>query len=160
MTKTFSACEIIEMGIQIEKNGRDFYNTLEKLTDNAQARAMLRHLSNAEDEHIKVFSGIFSGVCDYDPPGAYPEEYFQYLNSLASEYVFTKAGEGEKAATLVGTYTQGLDLGISLEKDSILFYQEMKKFVPGGELEKIDVLIANEKEHLTILVRMKEEAKK
>jgi rubrerythrin len=160
MGKTFSACEVIEMGIQIEKNGKRFYEKLAELAENEHAKKVLRGLASAEEEHIKVFRDIFKGSCSYDPEGAYPEEYFSYMRSLASEYVFTKEGEGEKAALTVETYSQGLFLGISFEKDSILFYQEMKKFVPGAEREKIDILIENEKEHLNVLVKMKEEAQK
>ncbi len=160
MAKTFSACEIIELGIRIEENGRDFYKRLVELAENENVVKTLSFLAEAEEEHIKVFKEIFSGSCNYDPEGVYPEEYFLYLNSLASEYVFTKQGEGEKAASLVGTYAQGLNLGISFEKDSILFYQEMKKFVPAAQHDKIDDLIENEKQHLNTLVTMKEDSKK
>ena len=160
MAKTFSACEIIEMGIQIEKNGKRFYEKLAELAEDEHAGKALRHLAAAEEEHVKVFKDIFKGSCAYDPEGAYPEEYFSYMSSLASEYVFTKEGEGEKAASTVETYRQGIFLGISFEKDSILFYQEMKKFVPVAERGKIDILIENEKEHLNVLVRMKKEEQK
>ncbi|MFA6635630.1 MAG: ferritin family protein [Candidatus Omnitrophota bacterium] len=159
MAKIFSACEIIEMGIQIEKNGKRFYEKLAELAEDEHAEKALRSLAAAEEDHVKVFRDIFKASCAYDPEGAYPEEYFSYMRSLASQYVFTKEGEGEKAASLLKTYSQGIFLGISFEKDSILFYEEMKKFVPASEREKIDILIENEKEHLNVLVRMKEDQK-
>jgi rubrerythrin len=158
MEKKFSACEIIEIGVQIEKNGKDFYGNLSSLAEEEGAKKALKGLAEAEEEHMKVFRDIFNGSCSYDPEGAYPDEYFLYMRNLASEYVFTKEGEGEKAASLVKTYTEGLELGISFEKDSILFYQEMKKFVPPAERDKIDKLIACEKEHLNTLIEMKKEA--
>ncbi len=160
MVKKFSACEIIEIGIQIEKNGKDFYERLADMTPSPDAAKALKELSEAEDSHIKTFREIFSGSCSYQPEGAYPDEYFLYMNSLASDYVFTKEGEGRNAISIVKTYREGIELGISLEKDSILFYQEMKKFVPPGEREKIDKLIDNEKEHLTRLVELKKEVPK
>jgi rubrerythrin len=125
MGKSFSACEIIEMGVQIEQNGLDFYRKLVHLEGNEHVREIFSELAKAEEDHIKVFRGIFNASCSYEPQGAYPDEYFAYMRSLASEYVFTREGEGEKAASLVKTYDQGLCLGISFEKDSILFYQEM-----------------------------------
>ncbi len=160
MAKRFSACEIIEIGIQIEENGRDFYKSLAAVARGTKAEKVLLGLASAEEDHIKVFREVFTGSCAYDPEGAYPEEYFSYMNSLASEYVFTRKGAGEKAASGLTTYEQGLDLGISFEKDSILFYEEMKKFVAASERRKIDILIENEKKHLSQLVQMKEDAKK
>jgi rubrerythrin len=156
MARTFSACEVVELGIQIEKNGRDFSKSLVGLDVKENIKNIFRNLAAAEEDHIKAFRDIFNASCSYAPEGAYPEEYFSYMNSLASEYVFTKSGEGEKAASRVESCAQGLDMGISFEKDSILFYQEMKKFVAPEERGKIDRLIDAEKEHMNTLVQMKE----
>ena len=38
MANIFSGSEIVQIGIQIEKNGRDFYNTLEEQSTNKKGK--------------------------------------------------------------------------------------------------------------------------
>jgi len=45
MGNIFAGSEIVEIGIQIEKNGRDFYNTLDKQSKNEKAKEIYRFLS-------------------------------------------------------------------------------------------------------------------
>lgn len=155
MGKTFSACELIELAIHIEENGKAFYYELAKETKDSKARKALEYLADAEDKHIAVFQKMFKASCDYNPEGAYPDEYFAYIRSLASNYIFTQSGKGLEEAKSVSSYSEGLDLGIQFEKDSILFYQEMIKFAPDSEHGKIIALINEEKKHLERLIDLK-----
>jgi len=155
MGKTFSACEVIELGIHIEKNGREFYLELIRMTDNPKAIAMFEYLAAQEEKHIDMFKGMFSDACDYNPAGAYPEEYFAYIRSLASSYVFTQKDKGKEAAARVKDYNEGVDLGIRFEKESILFYAAMKEFVPENDRDKVDAIIGEEKKHLQQLCEFK-----
>lgn len=150
MTARYSACEIVELAIQIEKNGKRFYSEIKEKTDSQEARDAFDRLAKDEDEHLNVFGEIFKGACDYSPEGAYPDEYFSFMNSLASEYIFT-----EKNKTGAENYMEALDLGIKMEKDSILFYQEMKKMVPRRSRDTIDRIISEEKEHFRKLCDLK-----
>lgn len=155
MGKTFSACELIELAIHIEENGKDFYLELAKKASDRGVKKALNYLAKAEDNHIGVFKKMFTASCDYSPEGAYPDEYFAYIRSLASNYIFTQKDKGLEEAKNVASYDEGLDLGIQFEKDSILFYQEMMKFVPESEHSKIIALVNEEKKHLEKLIELK-----
>jgi len=157
MEKKFSGCEIVELGIHIEENGRDFYSTLARKTHNPQAVAIFEYLAGEEEKHIDTFRKIHAITCSYEPKEAYPEEYFAYMNSLASQYVFTQKNKGGKIAMGVKDYNEGIDLGIQFEKDSIHFYEEIKKIVPDKEKELIDQLISEERKHLKQLCDLKGE---
>jgi rubrerythrin len=50
---------------------------------------------------------------------------------------------------------KALEVGISAEKDSILFYHEMKEIMPGPDIPVIDRIIAEEKSHLQQLTAIK-----
>jgi len=151
MEKFFSGCEVVELGIQIEENGRDFYTELAARTGDAEAKSVFSFLAGQEENHIATFNQIFKSTCDHNPEGAYNEEYFAYMNALASQYVFTREGAGGDIAAKVKSTEEGLDLGIKFERDSILFYQEMKNYVPEKDRKLIDGLIGEEKEHLNKL---------
>ena len=155
MSNIFSASEIVEMGINIEENGRDFYNEVLKMSKDEAARQVFRFLSAEEENHIKRFEAMLSKVKKYEPSEAYPGEYFAYIKSLSGEYVFTEKNKGTELAKKVKAEKEAIDIAIGFEKDSILFYDEMKKFVLEGEHGIVDKLIEEEKNHLRKLILLR-----
>ena len=154
MGNIFAGSEIVELGIQIEKNGRDFYNALDKKSNNQKAKKIFQYLAGEEAKHILTFQSILGSVQKYEPPEAYPGEYFAYMNALASNYVFTQKDKGNEAAARATTDKQGIQLGIGFEKDSIIFYEGMKKVVPEGDHKIVDELIKQEQSHLAQLLEL------
>jgi len=148
MGNIFSPAEVVEMGIKIEENGKSFYDTVAKKSKNKNAQKVFELLATEEGNHIKRFEVILSQVKKYEPPEAYTEDYFSYIKSLSSEYVFTNKDKGEETARSAKTDKEALELGIGFEKQSILFYEEMKKFVLEGEQKIVSKLLEEEKEHL------------
>ena len=157
MGNIFSGSEIVEIGIQIEKNGRDFYSTLEKKSKNQRASEMFKYLAGEEEKHIKIFQEILDKTEKYEPIGLYADEYFAYMNALASEYVFTKENKGEEIAKTIESDKEAVNMGIGFEKDSIIFYEGMKKAVPEYDLKIVDELIMQEQRHLRILSDLKKD---
>jgi len=155
MKNVFTVSEVVEIGIQIERNGKDFYNAAAKKSKNQIARDTFAYLEGEEEQHIVVFNGIRERIQDYKPEEAYTGEYFSYMNALASEHVFLKDNINELIAKEIESDIQVIDVGIKAEKDSILFYESMKKMVPQGDHAVIDVLIAQEQNHLRRLHDMK-----
>jgi multimeric flavodoxin WrbA len=155
MGNIFSAGEIVEMGIEIEKNGRDFYNAVTALSNTPAIKEVFKYLAGEEEKHIKVFENILSEIKKYEPSEAYPGEYFAYLKALSEEHVFTKKRKGLDIAKKVKNDKEAIELGIGFEKDSILFYYEMKKVVLEGEHKAIGALIEQEQEHLRKLSELK-----
>jgi len=78
-----------------------------------------------------------------------------YVKTLAEENIFTKERAGQLLAKSFKTHTAALDTAIGLEKDSIIFYNEMKSFVPESEHRPINEIINQEKEHLRKLSEIK-----
>ena len=81
--------------------------------------------------------------------GAQPSETIH--NLLISEKII----EGKKIAKDTKTDAEAVGLGIKFEKDSITFYEGMKKVVPEYDQKIIDRLIGQEKEHLRQLTELK-----
>jgi len=155
MGNIFSGNEIVEMAVQIEKNGRDFYNKVGLLSKNKDTKKIFEHLASQEERHIKVFEGMIEAIKKYEPTEAYADEYFAYIKALSEEHIFTKKQKGEEIADSVKNEQQAIELGIGFEKDSILFYHEMKNFVPDSESGIIDNLLKEEQKHLEKLVLLK-----
>jgi rubrerythrin len=155
MGNIFAGSEVVEIGIQIEKNGRDFYSAIARQSNNQKTKQVFQYLAGEEEKHIAVFQKILDSVNKYEPPESYPGEYFAYMNALASENVFTQKDKGSDLAKKVTSDKQAIELGIGAEKDSIVFYEGIKKAVPNYDLKVLDELIAQEQDHLRQLTDLK-----
>ena len=150
-TPQFSIAEIVELAVQIEKNGRGFYNLLADKSKEKKASEIFKHLAEEEGRHIEDVKAIRESTVIYEPYESYPQEYFAYMNALAAEHVFTKEGTGEDKAKEITTDKEAIDVGLGFEKISILFYEGMKRLFSGNDIKIINKLIDQEKNHVTHL---------
>ncbi len=155
MGNIFAGSEIVELGIQIEKNGRDFYSALAIKSKNQKAAEVFKYLSGEEEKHIKAFVNILNKTEKYEPSGLDADEYFAYMNALASEYIFTRKDKGEEIAKTVKNDLEAVDMGIGFEKNSIIFYEGMKKVMPEYDVKVVGELIIQEQNHLKQLSDLK-----
>lgn len=155
MGNIFAGSEIVELGIQIEKNGRDFYNTLTSQSKNDEVSKVFKYLSGEEEKHIVIFQNLLQALQEYEPAESYPGEYFAYMSALAGEYVFTQKDKGGQIAKSIKSDKEAVSFSIGFEKDSIIFYEGMKKTVPEHDIKILDELIAQEQKHLRELTDLK-----
>lgn len=155
MGNIFAGSEVVEIGIQIEKNGRDFYTTLTKQSKNPKAAEVFKYLAGEEEKHIKAFQGILDKTEKYEPLGLDADEYYAYMNSLASDYVFTQKNKGEEIAKTTKTDKEAIDMGIKFEKDSIVFYVGIKRVVPEYDRKIVEELVNQEQSHLKQLLELR-----
>lgn len=155
MGNIFAGSEVIELGIQIEKNGKDFYEAVSAASKKTKAREVFKFLAQEEEKHMVVFKEMQASVEKYEPAESYPGEYFAYMSALAANHVFTRKNKGQEAARSIKDEKEAIELGIGFEKDSIIFYDGIKKLVPDCDVRIIDGLIDQEKSHLVKLTELK-----
>jgi rubrerythrin len=151
----FNSSEIVEIGIQIEKNGRDFYNTLASQSNNQAAAGVFKFLAGEEEKHISVFQKLLGSVENYVAPESYSGEAAAYMKALAGEYIFTQNNKGQEIAKTIKNDLQAVETGIGFEKNSIIFYEGMRQFVSEHDLKTVEALIIQEKGHLSQLAGLK-----
>lgn len=155
MAEKYTAAEVAELGIQIEKNGYAFYRTLAERTTNDDARTIFQFLADEEKEHIGAFQKIHDAAQEYEPEELYPDEYFAYMHDLASDHVFAGAGTGAHQAEEINDDLKAVDVALRFENESITFFEGMKKMVIASDQHVIDTLIAEEKKHVEKLTLLK-----
>ena len=150
----FNADEIFEMAEQIEVNGGRFYRAAAKSAD-ADAQKFLTDLAVMEDEHVKTFAAMRAELnaadktsFTFDPE----DEAAQYLQAMVEGKIFG----GDPVDLLAGGKTPAeiLAIAVSHEKDSIIFYQCMKPFVPVemGQ-DRLQDIISQEIGHILMLTK-------
>jgi len=155
MGNIFAASEVVELGVLIEKNGRDFYSSLAASSNQEKIREAFKFLAKEEEKHIKIFEGILAGVSQYQPQEAYQGEYLAYMKTLADEHVFTQQGRGKEIAGKIKSDREAIEMAIGFEKDSIVFYEGMRKIVPQEDERIVGELIHQEETHLALLLGLK-----
>ncbi len=161
MSFNFNADEIFQMGVQIETNGQNFYETVAKNTSDPSAQKLFSDLARWESEHIELFKKLRQGLPDsakrgdlFDPN----QELHLYVKATADSHVFMRNKNIPELASKCKTPIEALDLAVNFEKDSVVFYTTMKKLVPENLGKgKIDALIDEEISHIFILTQKKKE---
>jgi rubrerythrin len=151
----FSGRELIDIAIGIERNGAAFYHSLAQSTSNEIAKVVYEYLAGEELKHIQVFQSMLSSVADYRPPETYTEEYDLYLRALVDSRVFTDDQIAYDMAQRVAGDAEAIQIALGAEKDSILFYSEMREFVRRSDRELITKIIEEERSHLRQLSELK-----
>ncbi len=150
----FSGSELVNIAIEIEKNGLAFYSTLAQKAATPASKQIFDYLAEQEERHRALFEGMQEGA-GKQPLDALSEEYDAYLKALADGIIFTNV----KGATLKAMQTQNedeaLEIGIKAEKDSILFYQEMRELVRQRNRETVGKIVAEERSHLLRLASLR-----
>ena len=155
MCAKFAGSDAVEMAVQIEINGRDFYSVLEQNASDGKAGEIFALLKDEEEAHITAFKELLSIVQKYEPEVEYNEEYYAHMNALAGNHVFTQKGKGKEIAGTIKDDKQALDTALKFEQDSIVFYESMKRIVAEKDHYILNTLIGQEKNHVERLEAIK-----
>lgn len=155
MSISYSGVELIGIAIGIERSGIAFYDIINKSTKNAVTRNLFKYLTDMERGHLKLFQGMLAAADKYEIPETCAQEYSPYLQALIDSAVFTEEKITGEMATRADTSMEALELAIVAEKDSILFYNEMKEMMSQEAKETLSKIIAEEKSHFEKLSALK-----
>jgi rubrerythrin len=151
MSIVFSGDELINIAIDIERRGISFYDVMAKSTDNEMARATFAGLVAMEREHLKTFQDMRNEMSESETPPEYPG----YIQTLIDEAVFSDDLITGEIAMQADSDIKAIEMGINAEKDSLLFYYEMKENIPQRVIPVLNRIIAEEKSHLQQLSEIK-----
>ena len=150
----FSGSEIIEVAIQIERNGSTFYRSLAESLDQKDIKDLFTHLADEEEEHIKSFQALHDSFKEYKPSNSDEEEYYAYIKSLSDRNVFTKKEGIDEIIKKIKGKEDALNMAMGFEKDSIVFFTEIHDLVKRTDKIAINELIRQEREHLKKLIHI------
>lgn len=155
MAACFNADEVLELAVDIERNGEAFYRKAAETVAEAEAKKLFISLANWEKQHAQAFSAMRDkyaaerlAQAELDPDG----EASKYLAEIVDGKLFdAKAG----AAELLGQAREPreiLRLALEREKDTVLFYTALKELAAacGGE-EEVASIIREEMSHVRII---------
>lgn len=152
----FTAGELFDIAVGIERNGVAYYDSLAQLASDQGLKQTYGFLADMERHHVEVFQKLRS-TAGSGPvvPQVDEAEYGAYLQSLIDSSVFTDDQVARDMAKRAAGPAEALQIALGAEKDSILFYTEMRDLVPQRERDAVTEVIKEERKHVRELSELK-----
>jgi rubrerythrin len=157
MEQLLTADQIFGIGVEIEKNGRAFYAAAASNAAGSSIKKLLNELAVWEKKHIEIFTALRNKL----PPQAKDENLYDpsdeialYLKATADNHVFIRNSNMEALAAGCKTPQDILNIALSFEKDSVVFYASVREAVAeGAGKAEVEQLIHEELTHIGFLTR-------
>jgi len=150
----FNDYEAFRIGMNIEKDGIEFYTEFANNTKSPETKNIMLKLAEDEKEHLDLLEQLSREVeSRYEGQAISGDELIdKYLKSIVETGVFYDPKNLPAGSIKNLTDKEVLSIGIQTEKDSILFYEEAARLStnPSGK-KAFERLVAEEKNHLVIL---------
>ena len=152
----FSLKDIIDIAVQIEKNGERVYRNAAQKIKNPSLRFLLQGLADEEAGHAKWFETLIDTVAGTGD--------FQEQEKMGRALL--KNAVGDQSFTLedadfssMETIEDLLELAIEFEKDTVLFYGMLQPLIEDQKtLEQLHAIIQEEENHARRLKEMLSES--
>jgi rubrerythrin len=142
----FSVNEILDMAIQLEKNGESVYrNAVDKVT-NPDLVSLLAWMADEEANHRRWFLGVKKNVEAHSINPFIAEMSRQVFGGILGDKSFSHR---DVDFSRVGRVDDLIGIFLEFEKDTILFYETLVPFIEDDDtLENIKKIIAEENNHI------------
>jgi rubrerythrin len=154
----FNSLEILKMAMDVEQQGRDFYQHCVEAHSDQEIKGIFAKLRNDEEEHYTLFKELLAEFEENEDlitkDHLYDEEVKGYLASLVNSQVFPTNKEVIERKT--NNLAEAIQVGIRAEKNSLLLYLELVDVEENKKtIEALEKLILEEKKHLTQLKELR-----
>ena len=153
---TCNPSELMELAIQIEKNGYNYYTKMLNITKDEGVKKIFSYLAQEEKQHIDDFVKLRESITkpvyeiadEYNSP-----EMETYLKAMFDGRVFPNLESLDAIAEEITTDKDAIRHALSFEKDTIVFFSEILNMLGKDEENKnvIKELIRQEKIHIAKL---------
>ena len=158
MNNTYAGSEVLQMAIEIERKGKEFYQSVAQAHKEETIQDVFNFLIEEEVRHEKVFRGMLAQVEMNTEHSVYDKtDMILYFSSLVHRKVFPDTEEGMSLQKQISDPAVALRIALSLEKDSILFYSELLDVTHKKDHSLINQIIAEERDHIKRILNLKRE---
>jgi rubrerythrin len=154
MANLFKANDAALAAVEIETRGEKFYRQLAEKADDAGTRRLFEHLADEETTHKAHFKALYERLGNVSlPAGSNEAEFSTYMNALIDTHTLFRESDTALMEN-VKSRKDAILKAMIFEKESILFFMEMREMVPEREKKFIDECIEEERIHLRQLNEM------
>ena len=145
----FSANELIDIAIRLERNAEDYYRQALKEVSDPSIESLLIYLANQEAKHIHWFEDLKRRVKTSAGEGGMLELGATLLEKLIGDQKFSLE---EVDLSKIDRVERLIELAIEFEGDSILFYEMLGAIIDNpDDLGVLKEIINEENRHIQVL---------
>lgn len=157
MPLQYSAPEVMEMAVQTEKGGKLFYETVAAQQQDPNLKSLFGFLASEEANHIRTFEEIARSIRVTPAEEPYNwEEVVPYLRAVTESRYFLGSGTALLLAKESATPLDALKNALAFEKETLVFYVQVRDMVSEHNRPAVDKLINEEKAHIRKLAGIME----
>lgn len=150
-----TAAEALKWALEIEKNGEVFYNNVAAKSADAEVKALFEDLAAQERGHYQVFQKMLAEARpEPDLSNIEHDEYQAYLQVALADALFAGPDKGLTLAKQARDRETALRAAMGFEKDTLLFFYDLREMVSETERVALSNIILEEKSHLRRLAKM------
>lgn len=141
--------DLVNTLIELEKKGFDFYENYKNRTEDGDLKSLFGELATAEKKHEAFYKSLKERLMNtqVDIVG---DEYKEYIDAMIKNSFFIA-----KSEINVGSIKEAIDVAERLEKDTIIFMNELSGLID----DKIGfkMILEEEKKHLYRIYQYKKD---
>ena len=155
---TYSITEIIDIAIGLEEAGYTFYIQCSQKFKDEYINNIFSFLAEEELNHKKTFESF--PLPNLNKDGIFTDEYYLYLKSLTNNKIFGDPNNKNDIG-IISKPVDAIKKAFHDEKESILFYSELKELFQGDSetLSLLQSIIEEERKHILTLQELIETIK-
>ncbi|MBU4267738.1 MAG: ferritin family protein [Acidobacteria bacterium] len=156
MSYLLSVQEILEFAVYIEERGYEFYIGAIKKFREARITKLFQYLADEEFKHEKVFKKLLK-LSGEIKGGKRDPEYQAYMHEFCKTHSLGDREAVNAKLAKLSSLEEILDLAMDFEKDSVIFFSQLKEMYAKGNTAAIDKIIHEEMGHLRKIFQIKRE---
>ncbi len=146
----YSIDEIMEMAVQTEKLGYQFYTGMaEKFKSDQGLVKLFTNLASKEKVHEEIFSGLKDLVAKKGVEPVEWEEVTNYMRAFVESEFFLGNTKSLAGLDYIKTVNDAVRFALGFEKETLLYFWELRSIVK--EKAVVDQVIDEEKSHIVWL---------
>ncbi len=146
--------EIIEIAMRIEESGEVFYNAAAEKAVDAIVKGLFEELAIQERYHRQAFQQMGRDVVELALSPEQWDEFQAYTGALLQNRFFANPETALNIAAEVKDERAALQAALGFEKETLLFFHELRAAVRGPGLQTVDRIIQEEKQHIQRIAGM------
>ena len=154
-----SAQAVLKWAMDIETNGKTFYDALAAQATDADVKTLFLDLAYQEERHRVTFERLLERVAARaaSSPTVDADERAQ-MQRMLSNALMGGEESGITLARQAKDETSAIQAAMAFEKDTLLLFYDLRELVPEGQQAAVTSVINEEKSHLRQLARLLEQS--
>ena len=151
----FEVKEVLDFAVYIEQNGYEFYSEASKKFSDHKIAELFKYLALEEMKHEKLFKNLVKSADTVDAEESYEGEFNAYMKEFCASHSLANRDTIRTSLDKLKTFEDVLDKALSFEKDSVVFFSELKCMAVFDKEQVIEKIIKEELDHLRKLLKFR-----